>query len=66
MTFFFSGGQEQPFVGEHRIVIPSPKVATYDLQPAMSAPDVTKSAIEYITISQPDFVALNWANTDMV
>jgi len=66
VTFFFSGGQEVEFEGEHRIVIPSPKVATYDLQPEMSAPVVTQSAIQFIQDSQPDFVVLNYANTDMV
>jgi 2,3-bisphosphoglycerate-independent phosphoglycerate mutase len=66
VTFFFSWGQETEFSGEHRIVVPSPKVATYDLQPEMSAPAVTQSAIDYITNNQPDFIALNWANTDMV
>jgi 2,3-bisphosphoglycerate-independent phosphoglycerate mutase len=66
VTFFFSWGQETEFAGEHRIVVPSPKVATYDLQPEMSAPAVTQSAIDYITNNQPDFIALNWANTDMV
>lgn len=66
VTFFFSWGQETEFAGEHRIVIPSPKVATYDLQPEMSAPAVTQSAIDHITTHQPDFIALNWANTDMV
>ncbi len=66
VTFFFSWGQETEFVGEQRIVVPSPKVATYDLQPEMSAPAVTQSAIDYITSHQPDFIALNWANTDMV
>lgn len=66
VTFFFSWGQETEFAGEHRIVVPSPKVATYDLQPEMSAPAVTQSAITYIQEHQPDFIALNWANTDMV
>ena len=66
VTFFFSWGQEREFEGEHRIVVPSPKVATYDLQPEMSAALVTQSAIDYIISHQPDFIALNWANTDMV
>lgn len=54
------------FVGEKRIVIPSPKVATYDLQPEMSAQEVTNAAIGEIENHQPDFIALNFANPDMV
>ncbi len=66
VTFFFSGGREAPFPGEHRILIPSPKVATYDLQPEMSAPEVTDAIIADIGSNKPDFICLNFANTDMV
>lgn len=66
VTFFFSGGKETPFDGEHRILVNSPKVATYDLQPEMSAPDVTKKTIAYLKDNQPDFFCLNYANPDMV
>ncbi|MDX1476364.1 MAG: 2,3-bisphosphoglycerate-independent phosphoglycerate mutase [Saprospiraceae bacterium] len=66
VTYFFSGGEEDPFPGEERILIPSPKVATYDLQPEMSAPEVTEAAIQYIAQTSPDFICLNFANTDMV
>jgi len=66
VTFFFSGGREQEFERESRIVIPSPKVATYDLQPEMSAELVTTSIIEKMQSEHPNFVCLNFANTDMV
>ncbi len=66
VTFFFNGGEEDPYVGEERIVIPSPKVKTYDLQPEMSAKEVTNAAIEFINGNKPDFICLNYANTDMV
>ncbi len=66
VTFFFNGGREEPFEGEHRILIPSPKVATYDLKPEMSAPEVTQAALDFIRRKQPDLVVLNYANTDMV
>jgi 2,3-bisphosphoglycerate-independent phosphoglycerate mutase len=66
VTFFFSGGREQPFKGESRIVIPSAKVATYDLQPEMSAPEITAALLEHLEDKSPDFVCLNFANTDMV
>lgn len=66
VTFFFNGGEEQPYTGEGRIVIPSPKVKTYDLQPEMSAKEVTEAAIGYIEETHPDFICLNFANTDMV
>ncbi|MBL0341059.1 MAG: 2,3-bisphosphoglycerate-independent phosphoglycerate mutase [Bacteroidetes bacterium] len=66
VTFFFSGGREDVFPGENRIMIPSPKVATYDLQPAMSAFDVTSSLINELKSKKPDFVCLNFANADMV
>ena len=66
VTFFFSGGREVPFEGESRIMIPSPKVATYDLQPQMSAIEVTNALLPEIEKKMPDFVCLNFANTDMV
>ncbi len=66
VTFFFNGGQEEPFEGERRILIPSPKVATYDLQPEMSAYEVTEAMVKDIRENQPDFVCLNYANPDMV
>jgi 2,3-bisphosphoglycerate-independent phosphoglycerate mutase len=70
VTFFFSGGREEVFEGEKRILIPSPKVATYDLQPEMSAPEVTDALVKVISpnseLPAPDFVCLNYANADMV
>jgi 2,3-bisphosphoglycerate-independent phosphoglycerate mutase len=66
VTFFFNGGREQPFSGESRIMIPSPKVATYDLQPEMSAVGITDAILNAIAENAPDFVCLNYANTDMV
>ena len=66
VTFFFSGGRENPFKGEERIMIPSPKVATYDLQPAMSAIEVTDNICKKLNEGNLDFVCLNFANTDMV
>jgi len=66
VTFFFSGGRETPFNGERRIMIPSPKVATYDLQPEMSAEGLTSALLEDIKTELPDFVCINYANTDMV
>jgi 2,3-bisphosphoglycerate-independent phosphoglycerate mutase len=66
VSYFFSGGREQPFDGETRLMIPSPKVATYDLQPEMSAPEVAAKVMEYIQQHAPDFICLNFANTDMV
>jgi 2,3-bisphosphoglycerate-independent phosphoglycerate mutase len=66
VTFFFSGGREQAFAGEERILIPSPKVATYDLQPQMSAEEITNRVCEHIEKKTPDFICLNYANTDMV
>jgi 2,3-bisphosphoglycerate-independent phosphoglycerate mutase len=66
VTFFFSGGQETPFNGEDRILVPSPKVATYDLKPEMSAPEVTDKIIEAIRSTKYDFIACNFANGDMV
>lgn len=66
VTFFFSGGREKEFTGEKRILIPSPKVATYDLQPEMSAREVTNAIVDDIQTNQPNFICLNYANTDMV
>lgn len=66
VTFFFSGGREVPFDGEKRILIPSPKVATYDLKPEMSAYEVTDAIIPEIENKTADFVCLNYANADMV
>lgn len=66
VSFFFSGGREQPFVGEKRIMIPSPKVATYDLQPSMSAQEVTEAILLEIEKAEAAFICLNYANTDMV
>jgi 2,3-bisphosphoglycerate-independent phosphoglycerate mutase len=66
VTFFFSGGREEPFNGETRIMRPSPKVATYDLQPEMSAYDLRDAIIPELLKKEPDFVCLNFANTDMV
>jgi 2,3-bisphosphoglycerate-independent phosphoglycerate mutase len=66
VTFFFSGGEEKPFPGEERILIPSPKVPTYNLQPEMSAPEVTARVIEEIKAGRHDVIILNYANTDMV
>ena len=66
VTFFFNGGREQPFLGENRIMVPSPKVATYDLQPEMSAVEVKNLLIQNIKEVQPDFICINFANADMV
>ncbi|MCW3147573.1 2,3-bisphosphoglycerate-independent phosphoglycerate mutase [Stutzerimonas stutzeri] len=66
VTFFFSGGREEPFAGEERILIPSPKVATYDQQPEMSAPEVTDRIIEAIEQQRYDVIVVNYANGDMV
>lgn len=66
VTYFFSGGREQPFVGEERIMASSPKVATYDLQPEMSAPELAQRVADALASSQPHFVCLNFANPDMV
>ena len=66
VTFFFNGGREKPFSNEKRILVNSPKVATYDLQPEMSAPEVTEHVVEELTTLQPDFLCLNFANPDMV
>ena len=66
VTFFFSGGREIPFEGEKRILIPSPKVATYDLKPEMSACEVTDALLPEIKNQTADFICLNYANADMV
>jgi 2,3-bisphosphoglycerate-independent phosphoglycerate mutase len=66
VTFFFSGGREIPFEGEKRILIPSPKVATYDLKPEMSAYEVTEALLPEIKNQAADFICLNYANADMV
>lgn len=66
VTFFLNGGKESLFNGEERIVVPSPKVATYDLKPEMSAYEVKDKVIEAIKEKTPDFICLNFANTDMV
>lgn len=66
VTFFFSGGRETQFEGEQRILIPSPKVATYDLQPEMSAQGIVDAILAHLAGQQPDFICLNFANPDMV
>ena len=66
VTFFFKGGVEEPYKGEDRILVPSPKVATYDLQPEMSAIEVTDKVVEAIKSGKYDFIILNYANGDMV
>jgi len=66
VTFFFNGGQEDEFIGEERILISSPRVATYDLKPEMSAPEVAESIVAELNKSSAEFVCLNFANGDMV
>ena len=66
VTFFFNGGEERQFDGEERILVPSPKVQTYDLKPEMSAPEVTDKLVEAIGSGKFDLVIVNYANTDMV
>jgi len=66
VTFFFSGGREKEFINEKRLLVPSPKVATYDLQPEMSAEGIRDAIIPELQSGWPDFVVLNFANTDMV
>ena len=66
VTFFFSGGRETEFEGEKRILCPSPKVATYDMQPEMSAVDIKEAIIPELKKGDADFICLNFANTDMV
>jgi 2,3-bisphosphoglycerate-independent phosphoglycerate mutase len=66
VTFFFNGGLEDPFPNEERVLIPSPRVASYDKKPEMSAKDVTKKTIEAIMSDEYDFIVVNYANADMV
>jgi 2,3-bisphosphoglycerate-independent phosphoglycerate mutase len=66
VTFFFNGGVEKPFPGEDRILVPSPKVATYDLKPQMSAPEVTEKVLAAIASDKYDVIIMNYANGDMV
>jgi len=66
VTYFLNGGQEKSFPGEDRIMVPSPKVATYDLQPEMSAPELTDKAVAAIDSRKYDLIVLNFANPDMV
>jgi len=66
VTYFINGRRETPFPGEDRLLVPSPKVATYDLQPEMSAAGVTSTAIEHIRSGDYDFIVMNYANADMV
>ena len=66
VTFFFNGGEEKQYPGEDRILVPSPKVATYDLQPEMSAPIVTEKVVEAINEDKYNAIILNFANPDMV
>lgn len=66
VTFFFSGGREEVFEGEKRIVVASPKVATYDLQPEMSANELTEKLVSELKKKEQDFICLNFANADMV
>ena len=65
-TFFFNGGRETPFDGEDRILVPSPKVATYDLKPEMSAFEVKDKLVEAINTKKYDYIVCNYANGDMV
>ncbi len=66
VTFFFNGGREEPFKAEKRIIVPSPKVATYDLKPEMSAFEVTDQILRVLNDAAPDFICINYANADMV
>lgn len=66
VTFFFNGGREAEYEGEERILVPSPKVPTYDLQPEMSAPEVTEKLVEAIRTQKYDYITLNFANGDMI
>ncbi|HEY7610154.1 MAG TPA: 2,3-bisphosphoglycerate-independent phosphoglycerate mutase [Alphaproteobacteria bacterium] len=66
VTFFFNGGEERQFPGEERVLVPSPKIATYDLKPEMSAPEVTDKLVAAIQSGKFDFIVVNYANTDMV
>jgi len=66
VTYFFNGGREPPYPGEERIIVPSPAVATYDMQPEMSAPKIADQLIAAIESGEYDFVVTNFANADMV
>ena len=66
VTFFFSGGEEAPYAGEERILVPSPRVATYDLQPEMSAVQVTDAIVDAVNRGDTDVFVINYANADMV
>jgi 2,3-bisphosphoglycerate-independent phosphoglycerate mutase len=66
VTYFLNGGEERRYPGEDRIMVPSPKVATYDLKPEMSAPELTDKAVEAIGSGKYDLIVLNYANPDMV
>jgi 2,3-bisphosphoglycerate-independent phosphoglycerate mutase len=66
VTYFLNGGREEPYPGEDRIMVPSPKVATYDLQPEMSAPELTERAVAAIGSGKYDLIVMNYANPDMV
>ena len=66
VTYFLNGGEETAYPGESRIMVPSPKVATYDLQPEMSAPELTRKAVDAIRAGRQDLIVLNFANADMV
>jgi 2,3-bisphosphoglycerate-independent phosphoglycerate mutase len=66
VTYFLNGGREESYAGEDRIMVPSPKVATYDLQPEMSAPELTDKAVAAIDSGKYDLIVLNYANADMV
>ena len=66
VTYFYNGGREEPFPGEDRLLVPSPKVPTYDLKPEMSAPEVTDAAVQAIVSQRYAFVLVNYANPDMV
>jgi 2,3-bisphosphoglycerate-independent phosphoglycerate mutase len=66
VTYFLNGGREEPFAGEERILVPSPKVPTYDLKPEMSAPELTEEAVKAIRSGRFDLIVLNFANPDMV
>ena len=66
VTFFFNGGEEKQYPGEDRILVPSPKVATYDLQPEMSAPELIEKVLAKIDEDKYDFIVVNFANPDMV
>ena len=66
MTFFFNGRNEEAFEGEDRKIVPSPKVATYDLQPEMSAPELMQTTLDRLESHDDDFLLVNFANPDMV